>query len=131
MLPGMIRDAVVHMNNEQPLLADLRALPTASDACLVCTNLRYLNGKKPTFTDAIDSWFLLPLGMVRFVEVPASSIAKSEMLALPAGEIAAEEPEPAAVEAEFRPSLEYTPEDGEDLMDLESENELLRRMREV
>lgn len=107
----MIRNAVVHMNSEQPLMADLRALPTAQDACLVCTNLRYVGGKKPTFTDRLDSWFLIPLGIIRFVEVPLASIADSgveEVLALPAG---------------------HLPED--DSMDLESESELLRRMREV
>ena len=43
------------MNGEQPLLVDLRTLPSASDACLVCTNMRFMNGKKPSFTDAIDS----------------------------------------------------------------------------
>jgi hypothetical protein len=77
------------MNNEQPLQCDLRALPAAVDACLVCTNLRYLNGKKPSFTDSIDSWFLIPLGIVRFVEVPQSAIAEAEetdsVLALPSG----------------------------------------------
>lgn len=66
----MIRDVVIHMNSEQPLMADLTAMPTASDACLVCTNLRYLDGKKPTFIERVDSWFLIPLGIVRFVEVP-------------------------------------------------------------
>jgi hypothetical protein len=102
------------MNNEQPLLADLRALPTASDACLVVTNLRYLGGKKPTFVDHIDSWFLIPLGIVRFVEVPQKSIADSEgFLALPQGDLPGEEPEV------------------EETIDIEGENELLRRMREI
>jgi hypothetical protein len=114
----VIRNVVIHMNNEQPLMADLRGLPTASDACLMCTNLRYLNGKKPTFIDHIESWFLLPLGMVRFVEVPQASITdaeRDEVLALPEGEIL--------------PSQQDTLDD--DPIDFDSENELLRRMREV
>lgn len=107
----MIRNVVVHMNSEQPLLADLRALPTAADACLVCTNLRYLGGKKPTFVDHMNSWFLIPLGIVRFIEVPQKAIEESEeLLALPAGELREEA---------------YGP------IDVEGENELLRRMREV
>ena len=112
----MIRDVVVHMNNEQPLMADLRALPTARDACLVCTNLRYIGGKKPTFIDHVDSWFLIPLHIVRFVEVPASAVTASEresgMLALGAG-----------------PRLED--EDDAALDDIELEEQLLRRIREV
>jgi hypothetical protein len=109
------------MNNEQPLVADMRALPTSTDACLVCTNLRYVNGKKPSFTDALDSWFLIPLGMVRFVEVPSAEIENSEMLALPAGEVPVRP---------FTPSDDFGMSD-DDVMDLDSENELLRRMREV
>jgi hypothetical protein len=108
----VIRDAVIHMNNEQPLRCDLRELPTALDACLVCTNLRYLSGAKPSFIDQIDSWFLIPLGIVRFVEVPASAIVESDgVLALPAGPLPDEE--------------------DLDTIDLEAERDLLRRMREA
>jgi hypothetical protein len=118
----VIRNAVIHMNGEQPLLADLRTLPSASDACVVCTNVRYMNGKKPTFIDAIDSWFLIPLLMVRFVEVPAAEIENSEMLALPAGD-----PLP---KGEFVPTDDFGVSENS-AMDFEAESELLRRMREV
>jgi hypothetical protein len=58
------------MNNEQPLLCDLREMPTSEDAGLVCTNVRLVDGRKPTFIDATDSWFLIPFHIVRFVELP-------------------------------------------------------------
>ena len=107
----MIRNVVIHMQSEQPLMADLRALPVSTDASLVCTNLRYLSGKKPTFVDHVDSWFLMPLGLIRFVEVPQKSIEDSEeLLALPAGDV---------------------PEESFDPIDVEGENDLLRRMREI
>ncbi len=70
---GLIRDAVLHLHNEQPLLVDLFALPTAADACVVCTNVRTLAGKRPLFVDRSDSYFLFPLPHVRFVEIPASA----------------------------------------------------------
>jgi hypothetical protein len=107
----VIRNVVIHMQNEQPLLADLRSLPTARDGCLMCTNLREMNGKRPTFTDALDSWFLIPLEVIRFVEVPQASILDSEddgLLALPPGPLPADEP-----------------------LDTDSGNELLRRMRDM
>lgn len=71
----MIRGAVVHMLNEQPLLVDLRELPVAADASLVCTNLRRVDGKPVLFIDRSDSWFVIPLGQVRFVEIPAHALA--------------------------------------------------------
>ena len=41
----MIRDAVIHMNNEQPLVCDLREMPDARDLGLLCTNLRLVDGR--------------------------------------------------------------------------------------
>jgi hypothetical protein len=111
----VIRNAVVHMNNEQPLSADLQALPTATDACLICTNLRYIDGKKPSFIDRVDSWFMIPLSLIRFIEVPQASIEESGensgVLALPAGPL-------------LRPPVDEIDEDAES-------DELLRRIREA
>ena len=113
------------MNNEQPLMADLRSLPTAADACLVCTNVRYLGGNKPSFIDHSDSLFLIPLGIVRFVEIPHDSVAnadEAELLALPAttGESRERVPVPAdGADAD------------EEEMDFEAEAEFLRRIRQA
>lgn len=70
---AQVRDAVLHLQNEQPLLVDLFALPLAQDACLICTNVRTLAGKRPLFVDRSDSFFLFPLQHIRFIEVPAAS----------------------------------------------------------
>lgn len=74
----MIKDVVIHMQNEQPLKADIQQMPTASDACLMCTNLRQLSGTKPRWSDHIDSWFMIPMTVIRFVEVPRSSLSGVE-----------------------------------------------------
>jgi hypothetical protein len=70
---ALIRDVVLHLQNEQPLLADLFFVPTARDACVVCTNVRTMAGKRPLFVDRIDSVFLFPLEHVRFVEMPLTA----------------------------------------------------------
>jgi hypothetical protein len=112
----VIRNAVIHLANEQPLLADLFEMPTSSDVALVCTNLRMLNGQRPIFTDAIDSVFLFPLGHIRFVEIPARSTA--------AGARAEETALVPAPTGETGPAPEPEPE-------LELDEDLLRRVREV
>ena len=70
----MIRNAVLHLTNEQPLLVDLFAAPRAADVSLVCTNLRQLNGQRPIFADRSDSVFVFPYAQIRFVEVPAGAV---------------------------------------------------------
>jgi hypothetical protein len=66
----VIRNAVLHLANEQPLLADLFEIPRSSDTGLVCTNLRTTAGARPIFVDKSESIFFFPYGFVRFVEVP-------------------------------------------------------------
>jgi hypothetical protein len=67
--PATIRNAVIHMSNEQPLLADLFEVPSPSDQGLVCTNLRSLDGKRPLFADDVRSTFFFPYQHIRFVEI--------------------------------------------------------------
>jgi len=104
---ALIRDVVLHLHNEQPLLADLFSVPASTDACVVCTNVRTLAGKRPLFVDRSDSVFLFPLQHVRFVEVPSGS--SPGML--------------AALGANDGDEPEETP-------DLELDEDLMRRIRE-
>lgn len=111
----MIRNAVIHITNEQPLLADLYEMPTASDASLVCTNIRMLDGKKPIFIDDAKSIFVFPYLHIRFIEVLPGSTAG------PPGtsddEVDANAIQPAVVE--------------EPEVDLELDEDFLRRIRDV
>ncbi len=70
----MIRNVVIHLTNEQPLLADLPVAPAASDISLICTNLRTLNGKRPVFADDAASLFVFPYAHIRFLEVPPAAL---------------------------------------------------------
>jgi hypothetical protein len=65
----VIRNVVIHIANEQPILADVYELPTPSDVSLVCTNVRMLDGKKPIFIDNTKSVFVFPYLTLRFIEM--------------------------------------------------------------
>jgi hypothetical protein len=82
----MIRNVVVHMQGDQPFIADLETLPTPTDTALVCTNIRLAGGKKPTFIDHSESWFLIPLLHIRFVEIPPTAEALAETAQLTMGD---------------------------------------------
>ena len=75
----MIRNVVIHIANEQPLLADLYEMPGTTDISLVCTNVRMLDGKKPLFIDHPSSTFVFPYLHIRFIEIlPGSATGLSD-----------------------------------------------------
>jgi hypothetical protein len=96
----MLRDVVVHILNEQPILADLLKDPAPSDVAVICSNLRTTNGKKPVFVDSADSTFVIPLAHVRFIEIHKASMdaAAAESQALVDGAGQARSAADAAVE---------------------------------
>jgi hypothetical protein len=108
----MIRNAVIHIINEQPLRADLYEMPTASDVSLVCTNLRTMNGTRPVFADDMNSVFLFPYDHIRFVEIPPGADATRSATT---PEVAAREPAP----------------EPEEEADLEIDEDFLRRIRDA
>ena len=111
----VIKNAVIHIANEQPLLADLYELPTSGDVSLVCTNIRMLDGKKPIFVDHSNSVFVFPYATIRFLEIMAGSTD---------GVSSAPDNGLIATEAEAEPA------DGDE-GELELDEDFLRRIREV
>ena len=105
----MIRNAVIHLTGEQPIVADLEQMPSTTDVGILCTNVRYVDGKKPNFIDHTLSTFLFPMAHVRFIEISAPDIRR-DLPAIGAGEI------PAPVD---------------DMLDLEPDEDFLRRIREA
>jgi hypothetical protein len=121
----VIRDVVLHMNNEQPLLADLFEAPSPGDVGLRCTNLRTMNGKRPVFVDDSASIFFFPYLHIRFVEIPPGAISgidrSSRWPPMPTARLSSARAEPAG-EPEAEPALDE---------DLEIDEDFLRRVREA
>jgi hypothetical protein len=112
----VIRNAVLHLNGEQPLLADLFEPPSAGDIGVRCTNLRQMNGKRPVFVDNVASIFFFPYLHIRFVEIPPGAISGADpSMAM----LASDEDQQIAP-----PAPEVEP-------DLEIDEDFLRRIREV
>lgn len=113
----MIRNACIHLNGEQPLLADLFELPATSDLALRCTNLRAMNGKRPVFADDSASVFYFPYLHIRFIEIPPGSMAGGDIDVPPGFEAQLGD---GTTEAE--PGLD---------VELEIDEDFLRRVREA
>ena len=91
------------------MVADIRELPAAGDANLICTNMRTVDGKRPTLVDHTDSWFLIPMITARFIEIPRGAMAS-------AGEDDDFVPEEVIEVAEPEPVDEGPAEPDEDLL---------------
>jgi hypothetical protein len=113
----MIRNAVLHLNGEQPVVVDLFELPQAVDLGVRCTNMRTLDGKRPVFIDDIKAVFFFPYEHVRFVEIPPRSLIGTEL------EVQVEEPVAVAAAMQATESLDDD--------NLEIDEDFLRRIREV
>jgi hypothetical protein len=67
----VIPNVYVHLVNELPLLVDVLELPGPNDQNLVCTNVRTVDGKRPTFVHDPRSTFVFPMSVVRLIEAPS------------------------------------------------------------
>ena len=81
----MIRNAVIHLQGKLPVVVDLRQAPSSSDTALVCTNLRTRDGKKPSFIEETNAWFLIPMHEVTILELPAGSLDETADAPAPGG----------------------------------------------
>jgi hypothetical protein len=70
--------AVLHPLNDQPLVVDLVEAPKPADIALICTNVRTLEGRRPTFIDHSSSTFVFPYAGIRFVEIPSGEAPARE-----------------------------------------------------
>jgi hypothetical protein len=118
----VIHNAVLHLNNEQPLLADLFELPNGTDVGLRCTNLRAMNGKRPVFVDDIASVFFFPYLHIRFVEIPPAALGQTDLpMPVPVGAVVTDDATGAA-------DVDDGSDPGEEL---EIDEDFLRRIREA
>jgi hypothetical protein len=115
----MIRNVVIHLMNEQPLLADVEAAPGPSDVAFVCTNLRTMNGTRPVFVNRMESVFVFPYTQIRFIELPDAALAgDADGPSDQAGRRQERDPRGAAAPAQPEPELEI-------------DEDFLRRVREI
>jgi hypothetical protein len=106
----VIKNVIIHMANDLPILADLEQLPSGGDRSITCTNIRTTDGKRPAFVTDQHSTFVFPLSVIRLIEARKESLEpRSDAL----------EPETAPVSAE--------PE----VLDEEPDEDLLAKIRSI
>jgi hypothetical protein len=117
----VLKNAVIHLHNEQPLLADLLELPATADQAVRMTNLRTLDGKRPVFVDDMTSVFVFAYHRISFIEVPRTSLVGTTL----------EEQVPVTAKVAAAVAAGVNDAVGGDDGELEIDEDFLRRIREV
>lgn len=77
----MIANVIIHLVNDLPIVADLDAMPAPGDLSVHCTNVRTVDGKRPSFIHDRHSRFVFPMHVLRLIEAPAEGSDIAEDLA--------------------------------------------------
>jgi hypothetical protein len=64
---------IIHIQNEDPILGEMEALPSSGDTMLIVKNPRRRDGKDLPFIDAAVSTVVWPVSRVNFIEVMPTS----------------------------------------------------------
>lgn len=68
----MIKSVIVYLANELPILVDLLELPAPTAQTMRCTNVRTVDGKRPSFVSNPKSTFVFPWHLIRLMEIPVA-----------------------------------------------------------
>ncbi len=71
----VIKSVVVHLANELPILVDMYEAPEPHAQSVRCTNIRTVDGKRPTFVHDPKATFVFPWHQIRLIEMPAAATA--------------------------------------------------------
>ena len=75
----MAKVVILHIINEDPILADMEELPDPTSNFVTCTNLRKRDGKPVHYITQGAKTFLFPWSRINFVEVMVTAEEKREV----------------------------------------------------
>ncbi len=60
---------LIHVANEDPIMADVEELPAPTDQAVICSNIRRRDGKDVHYVDAQAVTFMIPWHRIMLLEV--------------------------------------------------------------
>ena len=71
---------ILHMLNEDPIMAQMEALPDSQATNIVCSEIRRRDGKAVHFLNHGVTTVIFPMHRVHFIEVMATEAERGEVL---------------------------------------------------
>jgi hypothetical protein len=76
----MAYTVIIHMANEDPVIAEMEALPEPNSTCVICTEVRRRDGKPVHYLTPEATTFIFPWARIGFIEVLSAAVEKGEVL---------------------------------------------------
>jgi hypothetical protein len=76
----MAYTVIIHIQNEDPVVAEMEKLPGPSDTLIAFTNPRKRDGKPLYYITEGSVAYLFPLSRIAFIEVMASEAEEQEII---------------------------------------------------
>jgi hypothetical protein len=76
----MPKTVILHLQNEDPIVAEVDELPGASDTMVKLSSVRLLDGKNVQFVTPGAIGFMFPLHRISFIEVMSGEEEQREVV---------------------------------------------------
>ncbi len=76
----MAYSVILHLPNEDPLLAEMEELPKAGDTNVILSNLRKRDGSRVGYVDSDAERFIFPWHRITFIEVMPSEAERAKVV---------------------------------------------------
>jgi len=77
----MAQTVILHVQNEDPIIAEMESLPGATDTLITITNPRRRDGKALAHITEGSVAYLYPVSRITFIEVMAPPTEESDIVA--------------------------------------------------
>ena len=72
----MAYEVIIHLHNEDPILADMDSLPNPADQCVFIANPRRRDGRSIHYVTEGATGFIFPWSRITFIEIMESEEEK-------------------------------------------------------
>ena len=76
----MSQTVIIHVQNEDPIIAEMEALPGPADTLVTFTNPRKRDGKPLYYITEGSIAYIFPLSRITFIEVMAPEATEEEII---------------------------------------------------
>lgn len=76
----MAYTVILHLPNEDPILAEMEELPKPNDMCVIVSNMRKRDGNRLNYVEVDAEQFIFPWHRISFIEVMPSEAERAKVM---------------------------------------------------